>query len=372
VGERTAVELAVPAIAMAALVAGCIGVLGPEPPPTTDMEAWEEGRSLFEQDPAWRGGDGAQSLLLEDDRVLWLFGDSLVDPDGDGDPAFVHNTVAIQAGTDPARGSFEAAWGTEVVDEGDEAPDPLGEEERTRPTAFFPNESEEVFYWPAAPALVEDGLVVFSNRVRDTGEGPFGFEAAGWRVFEVSGHERSPEEWSLERVDPAIEDHGYTVGIAALVEDGYLYAYGQRADDSGEIQVHEVALFRWAVEDVREGHWGRAERWTGDGFAAEGEPEVVAETLAASFTAHRIDDRVILTTLEGLGTGTITLRAADQPQGPFSDAVDLHEPPRGEDEDRFQYAARLHPELDGERVVTWHDSRFDRPRMAQAASSLPR
>lgn len=351
---------------LAAVAAGCLGVMGPSAPDTPAMEPSPD-QALFEQDPDWLGGDGAQSIALAEDRILWLFGDSFVRAD-DGSERFVHNTVAIQEGTDPAQASFDAAWGTETVEEDDGGlPDPTSEDEPgERPTAFFPNESSEIFHWPAAPALVDGELYVFANRVRDTGEGPFGFEAAGWRVFAVDGHEGPPERWSLQRIDPDVEDHGYTVGIAALVEDGHLYAYGHRADDGGELQVHEVALFRWSVEDVSQGRWDRAERWTGERFASEGEPAVLFETLAASFTTHRVGERILFTAMDGIGTGTVTLRAAEQPQGPFTEPVDLYQPERAEDEEHFHYAARLHPELDGERVVTWHDSRFRTPRMAHA------
>jgi hypothetical protein len=352
----------------AALVPGCVGnVNEPQPPETWQAEAWPAGQSIFESDPSWLGGDGAQTIALGDDRILWLFGDSVVDPSGDRGPSFVHNTVAIQQGSNPSNASFDAAWGTETRTNESQLPEPVGTDtEQRRATAFLPNESSEVWYWPAGPAIVEDELIVFANRVRDAGEGAFGFEAAGWQVFEVDGYEQAPEEWRIESVNPQIEDYNFTVGISTLVERGHLYAYGQRATNVDGLTVHEVGVARWSLEDIREGRWDRVEWWTGEAWSGNGTPAVVVETLAASFTVDRIDDRVVLTALEGFPTGNVTLRAGAAPQGPFSQPVIAHQPDRNASQDHGHYAARSHPELTGgKRILTWHDSRFDRPRMAR-------
>src|SRR5689334_15647058 len=65
---------------------------------------YPEGDRLFHADPRWLGGDAAISVPLSSDRVLWLFGDSFVDetaPYTRSEATFVHNTVAVQTGTDP-------------------------------------------------------------------------------------------------------------------------------------------------------------------------------------------------------------------------------------------------------------------------------
>ena len=43
---------------------------------------WPAADSLFLHDNYWIGGDGAYSIDLGDERVLWLFGDSWIDSTG--------------------------------------------------------------------------------------------------------------------------------------------------------------------------------------------------------------------------------------------------------------------------------------------------
>ena len=54
-------------VTVASLSIGCIASR-----PTG--RAFTEAERLFHQDPRWLGGDGALSVRLSDNRILWLFG----------------------------------------------------------------------------------------------------------------------------------------------------------------------------------------------------------------------------------------------------------------------------------------------------------
>lgn len=374
------------ATALIVLTAGCL-TLGTDDGPTpaetladAPVEPWPGGQQLFTRDPDWRGGDGAQTVTLGEDRILWLFGDSLVEQDqpaGEDEVVFVHNSVAIQNGTNPARATFDAHWRT--VETAEPAPPETPVIDRQvdpRPTAFFPNESDDVWHWPGAGALVEDQLVVFASRVQQNGTGAFGFEAAGWRVFTIDNPQEAPPRWEPDKHAPDVPDHGFTVGIAAVEHGEHLYAYATREAERGELTVHEVAVARWPTTDVAQARFDRIEWWTGDATGWRSDPsatpEVLVASLAASFTVHHDPgtDRFVFTGLEGFPRGPITVRTAPDPWGPFSERAELFTPP-GQEADGGTYAARAHPGLaGGETIVTWHDARYPTPRMARAPPVL--
>jgi len=363
------------------LVAGCLS--GPQSlfeddreDQREDVRYWPAGRALFMRDPNWHGGDGAQTVELSDGRILWLFGDSRVEPRGDrGDQqmALVHNSVAIQNGSNPAEASFRAYWGTveNTTGPGSELPVDVAQESRRRPTAFFPNESEEIWYWPAGPVLLEDSLLVFANRVQSKGEGAFGFESAGWRVFVVDQPDRTPSRWQPQRVDPQVRDYGYTVGISAVKDGGSVYAYAQKSVGEGQNTTHAFALARWNASDLQRGSFDQMQWWAGEanGWQAapsEG-PSVLFEVNAASLTVHRTSDGDYqVTAVESFPRGNITVREAPNPEGPFSEPRVLFTPPGVADDEARLYAARAHPHLDGgDPVLTWHNSGAPRPQMAR-------
>lgn len=75
---------------------------------------WPEADLLFQRDQYWVGGDGAYSVDLGEGRVLWLFGDSWIDPRGMGSregATMVSNSLALQNGYDPSQATAEFYWG---------------------------------------------------------------------------------------------------------------------------------------------------------------------------------------------------------------------------------------------------------------------
>jgi len=140
--------------------------------PCFEASAWPEADSVFRRDPHWVGADGASSVDLGDERTLWLFGDTFIDPTGmhsRSGAIMVANTVAVQHGTDPTRASLTFYWGR--ASDG-------------HPTAFFEDQGEELF-WPGDGIRVDDRLVVFLARtIRDSGS-PLGFRHAGWAAVMV-------------------------------------------------------------------------------------------------------------------------------------------------------------------------------------------
>ena len=98
-------------------VAGCAATPSTESHAQRDLviavEPWPEANLLFKKDARWLGGDGASSVDLGNERVLWLFGDSFI---GRGesrnrDDAFiVRNSIALQQGYDPSSATIDFSW----------------------------------------------------------------------------------------------------------------------------------------------------------------------------------------------------------------------------------------------------------------------
>lgn len=373
-----AVLLAV--LTLSPAIVGCLGDQGPQVGPggLPEPEPWPAGQDLFHQDHRWKGGDGADTVRLGPDRFLWLFGDTQVEPEGTDRTFFLHNTVAIQNGSDPSQATFTAWWQTEAEEDQDDGPlaelPPMDEEQAPgQPTAFFPNESDEIWHWPGGGAMAGDRLVVLASRVQANGSGAFGFESAGWRIFTTTDTDRPPGRWDVQEHDPGFQDFGFLVDSAALVDGQHLYGYAHREVER-EIGIqHEVAVVRWPLEAASRGRFDQAAWWTGaqGGWQADPDegPAVLFTANAPSFTVHRDQGRglITLTALESFPQGPVTVRLAEAPEGPFTRPRPLFTPPGQGEEDVGFYAARAHPGLTGaDGIVTWHDNRYDRPRMAGA------
>src|SRR3954471_8444065 len=75
-------------------------------------EAWPEADELFHRESRFLGGDGAYTIDLGGERILWLFGDSFVarTPGRSDDAFFLRNSLAIQTGRDPSRAFLQYQW----------------------------------------------------------------------------------------------------------------------------------------------------------------------------------------------------------------------------------------------------------------------
>src|SRR5262245_31271393 len=127
-------------------VSGC----GPDAPHCSG-ELWPEADALFHRDKRWIGGDGAYSVDLGQERVLWLFGDSFNAQTTEGgrrDSVMVRNSVAIQTGYDPSRAFLQFSW----------------REEDKKPASFLPEEGA-TWFWPAHGIRLDDVLLLFFERL---------------------------------------------------------------------------------------------------------------------------------------------------------------------------------------------------------------
>lgn len=302
--------------------------------------AWPEADHLFRSNPLWLGGDVAYSVDLGNGRVLWLFGDSFI-AERPGETrrqsAFVHNSIAIEKGRDPARASIAFYW-------------PM---KNGQPAEFLPNEGN-VWLWPSDGIRIGSKLLLFFSRVRsDSSKNSLGFRSAGWTAFLVDNPDSNPSSWTLRRVKTKANRWRISLGDGVEQLGDFVYAFGSLGDGSGDF------LARWRVNDAERGDLSSPEWWCGsnEGWLVDGNghirPAVVIPNAASEF-AIQWDSKLhkfIEVESVGFGASDIGMRWAESLEGPWSKPMIIYHPPESNRPDAFVYAAKLHPGILGADVV---------------------
>jgi hypothetical protein len=319
--------------------------------PCFESAAWRDADLLFHRDPHWVGADVASTVDLGDGRILWLFGDTWIDPSGRGTRSgarMVSNSVAIQTGTDPASAGIRFYWG--ATDDG-------------RPDAMFPDQGGESL-WFGNGVRVDDRLVLFFARtLRHTGTG-LGFEHVGWTAVLVENPDDEPSTWRVRPLETPAHPLGILVGFAAVARLGeHVYAFGS----PNPIKAHPLYAVRWPAEEVRRGNLGRPEWWAGerigwipDSSSAPRWP--LFEDGQSELTIHRDPARgqFLAVQTQGFGPADVMLRAAPALTGPWTAPRMMYRPPEYYRPGVMIYAGKAHPELTGaDLVLTYATNTFD-------------
>jgi hypothetical protein len=312
---------------------------------------WPAADSLFQRDGSWVGADGAYSVDLGDGRVLWLFGDTWIDPTGRGQrrgASMVSNTVGIQQGYDPSRATVRFFWRT-MAD--------------GVPGAFFPD-SGDVRYWPGHGVRLGDQLLLFLMAV-ESRSGGLGFEVADWDAVLVSNPDEDPAVWEMTRLDTPSNRLQVIVGSGGVLRDGgYLYAFGAQEPTAQ----HDVYLARWREEEVLLGRLDGMEWWGGDqeGWGSKGDEESRAQPVfgdgQTEFTVH-YDPRsraFVEVQTAGFGPAAVVRRTAPRPTGPWSTPDTVFIPAQIQFPRIMIYQGKAHPWLEGAPLVlTYSTNSFE-------------
>ncbi len=297
-------------------------------PATFDAEPWSAGDALFRSDPRWLGGDAVYSVDLGDGRLLWLFGDSFVSPEGSGDrrgSTMVRNTIALQHGSDPARARLTFHW---------------GEARDGKPAAYFDGEGAHGF-WPLHGVRLAGGpLLLFQTIVRSTPREGLGFAIDGWRLLRSDDVNGEPGTWRWREVACAPLADGVSVGTAVWCDGDHVVALGTRLDG-----VHRGVLCRVALADLDDDRVA-LQWWNGTAWSATTAPAIVLDDAGPECSLHRDGDRWLHVWSRGFGATTVAAHHAPAATGPWSGPHELFTPPESTGAQPFVYAAKTHPELD--------------------------
>jgi len=306
-----------------------------------EAKAWPEADTLFRRDSRWRGADAANSVDLGNNRVLWTFGDSFVDPNSDPSQrhrrhaAFIRNSIAIQVGYDTTSAEFHPYW---------------QEKEEGKPSAFFRSEGEE-FFWPAAGLMLDEKLLVFLMRIRNRADTKLGFGVEGWGAVLIDNPQNEPNRWQMEFLKTPQNSLGVMVGSGSSLRIGdWIYSHG-----SDNTRRHQLYLTRVPLAEVKAGDfsnlqwWDPAEKkWTMQDMIESHPPQPIAVDGQAEFTVHYEDTvkSFLLMQFKSFPRGPIVIRDSKELTGEWSPRRFAFLPEEAEPsrKDTMVYAAKAHPE----------------------------
>jgi hypothetical protein len=295
---------------------------------------WTAAEKIFRSEPRWLGGDGASSVDLGDGRVLWLFGDSFVDPSGSGarrTSDLIRNSIAVQTGYDPTSASMKFVWKIK----------------KGKPAAFFERQSEN-WFWPASGIMVGKRLLVFLMEV-GTAANELGFEARGWKAVLINNPQEEPGRWVLTYLKSP-QRQSLIVGSGnPLLENGFLQVFAADGKDRA------VYLVRWPESSARAGTLTSPQWWAGEKVGWVGSPvdtEKLSRVIAdgqTEFTVEylpRLQHYLQVQTLSIMNP-CLAISTAAAATGPWSKRACFFTPPEEGMPDLLIYAGKSHPMLRG-------------------------
>jgi len=305
-------------------------------PPRFTAEPLPRYDAAFDRTSGWTGGDGAYTVALGRDRVLWLFGDTFVGRVQAGrrvGSTLINNSAALQAGAEPSQDSLRFVFRR--------LPDGL-------PAAFFQPEDGVGWFWPYHGVRTPKGLFLFLLQI-ERAEGPaaFGFRLVSTWMGKVENPDEDPVRWIMTRQKIPWGHAKRLFGSSVLLRDGYCYIYGT-VDTSAEGWVRKRMLVARAPADRLDDF--SAWRFLADGdWVSDVEQAVpVCDDVSAEFSVsyQPAVDRYVLVYTEGGLSEYIALRFARRPQGPWGQPIRVYRCPEVDwNPQIFCYAGKGHPEI---------------------------
>jgi len=322
----------------------------------TRPEQWTQANKLFKNNTYWKGSDDAYSIKIGNDKVLWLFGDSLISNNGkrtaEACDKMPRNSIGIKTGLNPANAKIKYYWGNN--------------NSITNPESFFrnPDMVKENWLWPGNVIMLpnNEGIIIFFMDIKPIETG-YKFDIAGWQAVFIKNYTDSPDKWNIQWLPT--DNYSYLkmlVGSGgALVEGDYLYAYSTKSEDFDQhiyIARWPLSIFKNQYPDMSNPEW-----WTGaSGWITESQlkirklqPDMLWDKGQTEFTVSKLKNGkylLIQTTpsTDWEGNADLAYRTAESLTGPWSDLSVIYKNlcrDNPKPKNLMVYAGKLHPELVG-------------------------
>lgn len=286
--------------------------------------------------PAWQAGDIGTSAKLSDNRLAWVFGDTI--RDASHHPRIVSNSLLVSSGL----------CISQVL-----AP---------QDAAIVPDIDETHAYWPMsmvrldpakvqAPKITEasDILVVLVGRIKRGKQNAFDFTYLGSSVavFSVKKGE-SPQPLGIEQITPdSTSATQINWGSAAMVDGPWYYVYGSRSTGKKYEFGRELYVARVPIA-----HPAEQDRWqVWDGSTWQADPAKAKAVLPASegvsqtLTVSKVKDKYVVVSKKGGDLGDFVYTwTSNSPTGPWTGRQGI-KAPFGLDQGELEYAPLGHPEI---------------------------
>lgn len=324
---------------------------------TPEVTKWPEATARFRGQGPWLGADSAYSVDLRGGRVLWLFGDTFIDPARDGSRTngpnqFVRNSVALQTpAADTTRYDLSRA----------ELRFFTGPARNGVASSFFPEAAGGDWVWPLSGIRLSDGLLLFRMCVTKVSTG-FGFKVTGWDAIAIDAPDAVPSAWVSRVIASQTSNAERLLGASVMQHGDYLYVYAAKnADDDHTIYVSRFELA--TLRGLRDGALDDPEWYTARGYQRQSagavpEPVITGGQIEISVHFEPKIARFVEIQTRGLFASdpqtAIVMRTSETPSGPWSEPIAIWRPTAPADADPnklLTYAAKAHPEQRGADLV---------------------
>jgi hypothetical protein len=293
-------------------------------------------KPVFPYGDGWLGGDGALSVQLSDQKVLWIFSDSYVSGNPDATTrieasAMVANTIAINF-IDNKQVDMHYFWKNSG---GEQSP-------------YFESPSQEYKFWPVWAFYNNDSVFVFMVKVGEK-ENPdpddiFNFTLKGTSLAVVTNiNAANPLEWQIDLI-PYTDIYPGESWTQAGTDENYLYVIKNFNRENFLTRVPLSSLVS---------PWGAVEYWTigkdwNKGSSGSDRKVLFVEQANGSLEFYPNLNRWLYVYGPNFLSNEIKYRYSDQITGPWSDSKVLYITPEqtlnspSYDPRHFCYLARSH------------------------------
>lgn len=307
------------------------------------------------------GGDGAISIVIDENKSTWVWGDSFMGEVIDNQRDSLSNPLILG-------NIFVELDGTKARTISGGTPQ--------NPTSVVISDSidgKQTVYWP------HHGIV--RNNILHTYMIQIIFDPVAWLITNTVSYVRLslPDYKIIDQQDiPSFAINKIWYGFGFYEQDGYIYTYG--GTESRELHIARGKLVNDKLQD-----W---EYFDGTGWNTDASKTQKLEGLdgkiSTQFSVFRHEDKYILVTQDGEALSTqIYSYYADSPTGPWKNKKLLYTTPEpAENANLYTYNAMAHPQYDkdGNLLVSycvnskvgadiWKDASIYRPRFLRVPYS---
>ena len=313
----------------------------------------------FPDQDGWYGGDGAYSIKLDKERILWLFGDTFAANDVSrkdriGMDVVLGTTLAISTCSDNTE--FRIKYYL-----------------KKKNSEFISSFGEDEWLWPQDPFMVNKILYIPLLVVAAAPEekAPFNFKITGHKMAQIEyDPSTEPNEWSIKYIDltSAVPKSIIALATTSVVLQDYVYFYPLYSYEKAKVSTTGNILARVQISKLNSPA-GAVEYLNNDGsWDKELKPRFVKIVLDAGVSELSVryhdDDKKWLAIYSSAGNKgrELIYQSADALEGPWSAAVVLiagipEVDPLSPlyDKNNFCYAGKEHIEFAGRRdlIVTY-------------------